>query len=66
VIENFEITIYDRWGMIVYYSENISEGWDGTINDKPQQQDVFVYKIRYTKIHTQQNLEMVGTVNLVR
>lgn len=27
--ENFDITISDRWGRIVYTSNNIYEGWDG-------------------------------------
>ena len=66
LIKEFEITIYDRWGMAVYQSNDISHGWDGTLNGVQQQQDVFVYIIRYTKMHTTKVIERVGTVNLIR
>ena len=29
----FDITIYDRWGAIIYYSKDINEGWNGRINN---------------------------------
>ena len=31
-ISNFEMKIYDRWGELVYVSDNIEFGWDGKIN----------------------------------
>lgn len=66
LIKEFEITIYDRWGMAIYQSKDINEGWDGTLNGVQQQQDVFVYIVRYTKMHTTKVIERVGTVNLIR
>lgn len=66
LIKEFEITIYDRWGMAIYQSNDINKGWDGTLNGVQQQQDVFVYIVRYTKMHTTKVIERVGTVNLIR
>ena len=66
LIKEFEITIYNRWGMTVYQSNDISKGWDGTVNGVPQQQDVFVYIMRYKKAHTSKVIERVGTVNLLK
>lgn len=66
LIKEFEITIYDRWGMAIYQSNDITKGWDGTLNGVQQQQDVFVYIMKYTKVHTSKIIRRVGTVNLIR
>ena len=41
----FELLIYNRWGQLIYKTNDQSEGWDGTVNGKPCQIDVYVYKI---------------------
>ncbi len=45
------ITIYNRWGQIVFQKSNFapnvpSEGWDGTFNGKPAPPDVYIYTIQ--------------------
>jgi gliding motility-associated-like protein len=45
------ITIYNRWGQIVFQKSNFapntpSEGWDGTFNGQPAPPDVYVYTIQ--------------------
>lgn len=37
--------IYDRWGVVVYSSNDIDEGWDGTYKGVPQPVGVYVYDI---------------------
>ena len=37
--------VYNRWGNIVYESNNIDAGWDGTYNGKPQPFGVYVYEV---------------------
>ncbi len=41
----YEMRIYDRWGNLVFSSDKIDEGWDGTFNGKPMNSAVFVYYI---------------------
>lgn len=36
-------SIYDRWGVKVFESTNMNEGWDGTYGGKPQPLGVYVY-----------------------
>lgn len=43
--ESFEMHIFDRWGNEIYYTNDISKGWDGTVKSMIAQQDVYVYKI---------------------
>ena len=43
----YEMIIYDRWGHIIFKTNDITKGWDGTKNGVSLPQDVYVYKIRY-------------------
>ncbi|HVY73331.1 MAG TPA: gliding motility-associated C-terminal domain-containing protein, partial [Puia sp.] len=45
------ITIYNRWGQIVFEKRNFapndeSQGWDGTFNGKPAPSDVYIYTVQ--------------------
>jgi gliding motility-associated-like protein len=47
-IRNFEMYIFDRWGNQVFYTEDITNGWNGGKNNngsKISQEDVYVYVI---------------------
>ena len=45
-LEYFEIKIYDRWGMLVFQSEEPHFKWDGTINGKRRSGETYVWHIR--------------------
>ena len=61
----FELLIYNRWGEIVYQTNNQYEGWDGKKNGNPCQIDVYVYKIIYRGLGLSQK-QKVGQVSLIR
>ena len=65
-IDEFTMYIFNRWGEIIFKTHDINSGWDGTINGKPQQIDVYVYKIIYKKVHSDRHYEKTGTVTLMR
>jgi len=44
-VRKFKMVIYDRWGNIVFESEDIMEGWDGTFRGSKMNSAVFVYYI---------------------
>ena len=33
-IKKYNIKIYDRWGQLAYESNDIDDGWNGTLNQK--------------------------------
>jgi gliding motility-associated-like protein len=37
--------IYNRWGQVVYESNNRKGGWDGTFKGQPQPMDVYAYTL---------------------
>ncbi len=45
--DGFEMRIYDRWGNVIFFSDSWDKGWDGTIDGKPVQLDLYVCKIKY-------------------
>lgn len=42
---DFDMQIFDRWGILMFETHNAQIGWDGTYNDKPCISDIYVYKI---------------------
>jgi gliding motility-associated-like protein len=38
--------IFNRWGELVYESTDLEKGWDGTFKGKPQNSDVYIYKVK--------------------
>ncbi|HEY0029283.1 MAG TPA: PKD domain-containing protein [Bacteroidia bacterium] len=46
-ISSFSMMIFDRWGEMIFQTDDLSKGWDGRANngDKVAQQGVYVYKI---------------------
>jgi len=49
-VQEFEMSIYDRWGKIVFTSKNINEGWDGKINSDMAPDGTYAYIIIYKDI----------------
>jgi len=39
------VSVFNRWGEQVFYSESEKTYWDGTFKGKPQESNVFVYQI---------------------
>jgi gliding motility-associated-like protein len=59
----FEMSIYDRWGHLVFLSNSWAKGWDGFNNGTPVQQDVYVCKVRYRE-QTGKINEAIGSVTV--
>ena len=49
--DKFQIIIYNRWGQVVYQSNNRDFNWDGTSSDgKPLPVGTYAYIIKYKSI----------------
>ena len=44
LVTEFEIWIYDRWGMLVYHSTDPHFQWDGTVNGKVATNNEFTWR----------------------
>jgi len=65
--DNFEMTIYDRWGNQIFKTTDITKGWDGRANGGSNiaQIDVYVWKIK-TKDFRGENHSYIGHVTIVK
>jgi gliding motility-associated-like protein len=60
-IESIDITIYNRWGKVIFHTLDINQVWEG-INTP---QDAYIYYITYRDIKGQYGIEY-GTITLYR
>lgn len=63
-LKDFEMWIYDQWGGLVFYSNDLTKGWDGTYKNKACQIGVYGWKIKYHGGSANQIL--TGNVTLLR
>ncbi len=64
---NYEMAIFDRWGNLVFFSDDYNKPWDGKANhgDALAQMDVYVYTIKLTDFKRKKHTYK-GIVTLVR
>jgi gliding motility-associated-like protein len=66
-IETFEMMIFDRWGSMVFYSNDLNIGWNGkSANGELVQTDVYTYTINVKSSANKFDYTNRGIVNLIR
>lgn len=63
---SYQLTIFNRWGEVVFLSENQEAGWDGYYNGKLAQDGTYVWKVDYSDLITDENKTETGFVTLLR
>lgn len=62
--QSFSLSVFNRYGQRVFYTEDINEGWDGVFKGTHQDVNTFFYMVLYTLNDEQYMLK--GDVTLVR
>ncbi len=67
-VDEFEFSVFDRWGNQLYRSENSTEGWNGDRNGKPVKPGVYVWRMKAMVNVCGQVMEVTkqGDVTLLR
>ena len=67
-IGDYQIIIYDRWGGIVFQTDDPFTYWNGKLFNygKDLPQDVYAYRVRYQPYLQDKNFYITGSVTLVR
>lgn len=61
----YEFVIYNRWGQIVFWSNNINNGWDGNLKGNKQDTNVFAWHCSY-QFQGESLQQKKGTVTILR
>ena len=64
---NFEMRIFNRWGEVIFKTDNINQGWNGAKNNvgEPSPQGVYLYEVQYVT-PTKQPVNLRGHATLLR
>lgn len=63
--ESYQLSIFNKWGQMLYKTTDPTEGWDGQYNGEYVPADAYVYLIVY-RTPEGQTIEKRGTVTVVR
>jgi gliding motility-associated-like protein len=63
--KDYTLSVYNRWGELIYRTENYNMPWDGRLNSGVVQNDVYVYRIVVTDNHDNVHT-YVGNVSVIK
>ncbi|MDF2432214.1 MAG: hypothetical protein JWP44_1845 [Mucilaginibacter sp.] len=61
----YKLLVYDRWGVLIFQSKSLYNGWDGRYNNKPVPSGVYYWVAKYT-LPDNKNSTQSGYVTLIR
>lgn len=65
--ENWDFSIFNRWGERIYNTQNPYDRWDGNYNGTPVQSGLYIYKLNYTSCDAlKSEIEITGHVSLLK
>ena len=68
-VVEYELLIFNRWGELIFSTNDFHQGWDGQHNGKSAQQDTYVWRAKYRMLNSrggQPDFETHGRVTLLR
>ena len=69
-IAEFQILIFNRWGQLIFESDDPTNGWDGNYNGSPAPMGTYVYSSVFTSyesgIQSSIDINNTGTITLIR
>ncbi|MGK0369207.1 MAG: gliding motility-associated-like protein [Bacteroidia bacterium] len=60
-----QLTIFNRWGEIMFQTTDKNEKWNGIYKGVPAQQDVYAYALKVTALNDEV-YAYTGTITLIR
>lgn len=63
--QTFNLKVFSRWGLMLYESDDIDEGWDGNYQGGPVAEGVYVFVATGTGFNGQK-FTVKGTITLIR
>ena len=64
--EQLEFMVYNRWGQLMYNTNDWRRGWDGSLNGIMQGSGTYIWTLKYINRDTKQAFNLKGTAVLIR
>lgn len=67
--DDFQMSIFDRWGREVFTTTDLNKGWDGSMGGNGGAvlpQSVYVYKVKVVSMASRNKRDIIGHVALLR
>lgn len=68
-VDKIDLKVFNRWGDLIYQSDNIQQPWDGTFRGEPAPIGTYLWTLEYS-VHGENSSEstgsMTGNVTLLR
>lgn len=64
-VQDYKLQIFNRWGELLFQSEDINIGWDGYYRGELCKQDVYIWKVR-ARFSDGEEIEKAGDLTLLR
>lgn len=65
-LNTYQFRVFNRWGEVVFATENIQHGWDGLFKGDPCIQGTYSWELEFKELRSVKHERMVGHVNLLR
>ena len=65
-IYDYTLTIYNRWGEVMFVSHDVTVGWNGTFGGEVVEAGVYVWHINTQEVTSDKKLEFHGHVTLLK
>lgn len=63
---NFALKIYNRWGEVIWETNDAKASWDGYYNGSIVQAGSYVWKASYKALDNDDKKERTGLINVIR
>jgi gliding motility-associated-like protein len=60
-----QLRVFNQWGQLIFYSDNISQGWDGKYSGQQQPIGVYAYTLKAV-LNDNTVINKKGSINLIR
>lgn len=64
--QSYHLTIFNRWGEVIFESYDPKGGWDGKIDIYDAPEGTYIYAIDFKTVNTDEILKVTGHVLLIR
>jgi gliding motility-associated-like protein len=66
IVENYKLKIFDRWGGLLFQSNDINERWDGTSNGRRVPAGVLIYFLEFPCHIDGSTVQKAGDITIYR